>query len=122
MLKLCGVAKVKMFFLVLVYVLNFYLFELSTAVLEKGLLSPRYCLLGAEESDLEVPSVSFDSVSVLFFSDFLMRSASNLDLRGTQRRFSQMLSGAVLGSSELCKALWANFGLRYKIVFSVGSF
>ena len=38
MLKICRVTKVKMFFLVLVYVSNFGLFEFSAAILEKGLL------------------------------------------------------------------------------------
>ena len=38
MLKLCRVTKVKVFFLVMVYVFNFDLFEFSGAVLEKGLL------------------------------------------------------------------------------------
>ena len=36
MLKLCRVTKVKVFFLVLVYILNFDLFEISAAILEKG--------------------------------------------------------------------------------------
>ena len=39
MLKLGRVTKVKVFFLVLAYVFNFDLFEFSTAILEKGLLS-----------------------------------------------------------------------------------
>ena len=39
MLKLCRVTKVKVFFLVLVYVFNFNLFEFSAAILEKGLFS-----------------------------------------------------------------------------------
>ena len=39
MLKLCRVTKVKVFFLVLVYVFNFDLSELSAAILEKGLLT-----------------------------------------------------------------------------------
>ena len=39
MLKLCRVTKVKVFFLVLVNVFNFDLFEFSTAILEKGLFS-----------------------------------------------------------------------------------
>ena len=38
MLKLCRVTKVKVFFLALVYVFNFNLFEISAAILEKGLL------------------------------------------------------------------------------------
>ena len=38
MLKLCRVTEVKVFFLVLVYVFNFDLFEFSAAILEKGLL------------------------------------------------------------------------------------
>ena len=38
MLKLCRVTKVKVIFLVLVYVFNFDLFEFSAAILEKGLL------------------------------------------------------------------------------------
>ena len=38
MLKLCVVTKVKVFFLVLVYVFNFDLFEFSAAILKKGLL------------------------------------------------------------------------------------
>ena len=37
MLKLCRVTKVKVLFLVLVYVFNFNLFEFSAAILEKGL-------------------------------------------------------------------------------------
>ena len=37
MLKLCRVTKVKVFFLVLVYVFNFDLFEFPAAILEKGL-------------------------------------------------------------------------------------
>ena len=39
MLKLCTVTKVKVFFLVLVYVFNFDLFEFLAAILEKGLFS-----------------------------------------------------------------------------------
>ena len=38
MLKLCRVTKVKVLSLVLVYVFNFDEFELSAAILEKGLL------------------------------------------------------------------------------------
>ena len=41
MLKLCRVTKVKVFFLVLVYVFNFDLFEFSDAILEKGLFLER---------------------------------------------------------------------------------
>ena len=39
-LKLCRVTKVKVLFLVLVYVFNFDLFEFSAAILEKGLFIP----------------------------------------------------------------------------------
>ena len=39
MLRLCKVTKVKVVFLVLVYVFNFNLFEFSAAILEKGLLT-----------------------------------------------------------------------------------
>ena len=38
MLKFCRVTKVKVFFLVLVYVFNLNLVEFSAAILEKGLL------------------------------------------------------------------------------------
>ena len=38
MVKLCRVTKVKVFFLVLVYVSSFDLFEFSAAILEQGLL------------------------------------------------------------------------------------
>ena len=38
MVELYWVTNVKVFFLVLVYVFNFYLFEFSAAILEKGLL------------------------------------------------------------------------------------
>ena len=38
MLKLCKVAKVKVFFPVMVYVFKFELFQFSEAILEKGLL------------------------------------------------------------------------------------
>ena len=41
MLKLCRVTKVKMFLLVLVYVVNFAFFEFSAAILEKGLFTFR---------------------------------------------------------------------------------
>ena len=43
MLKLCRVTKLKVFFLVLVYVFNFDLFEISAAILEKGLLGRVTC-------------------------------------------------------------------------------
>ena len=36
MLKFCRVTKVKVFFLVLLFVFNFDLFEFSAAILEKG--------------------------------------------------------------------------------------
>ena len=39
MLKLGRVTKVKVFFLVLVYLFNFDVFEFSAAILEKGLLN-----------------------------------------------------------------------------------
>ena len=39
MMKLCRVTKVKMFFLVVVYVFNFDLFECSAAILEKDLFT-----------------------------------------------------------------------------------
>ena len=39
MLKLGRVTKVKVLFQVLVYILNFNLFEFSAAILEKGVLS-----------------------------------------------------------------------------------
>ena len=38
MLKLYRVTRLKVFFLVLVYVFNFNLFECSAAILEKGLI------------------------------------------------------------------------------------
>ena len=38
MLKLCRFTKVKVFFVVLVYVFNFNLSEFSAAILEKGLM------------------------------------------------------------------------------------
>ena len=44
MLKLCRVTKVKVLFLVLVYVFNFKLFEFSAAILEKGPLGTGYFL------------------------------------------------------------------------------
>ena len=43
MLKPCRVTKVKVFFLVLVFVFNFDLFEFSAAILEKALLSLVLC-------------------------------------------------------------------------------
>ena len=39
MLKLCRATKVKVFFLVPVYIFNFDLLEISAAILEKGLLN-----------------------------------------------------------------------------------
>ena len=43
MLKLCRVAKVKVLFLVLVYVFNFNLFEFPAAILQEGLLPCQLC-------------------------------------------------------------------------------
>ena len=43
MLNLCRVTKVNVFFLVLVYVFNFDLFEFSAAISEKGLLIGTMC-------------------------------------------------------------------------------
>ena len=43
MLKLRRVTKVNVFFLVLVYVFNFDLFEFSAAILEKGLFGSHSC-------------------------------------------------------------------------------
>ena len=51
MLKPCRVTKVKVLFLVLVYVFNFNLFEFSAAILEKGLLFAR--LFGLDSVWLE---------------------------------------------------------------------
>ena len=42
MLKLCSSTKIKVLFLVLVYVFNFDLFEISAAILEKGLLTKKF--------------------------------------------------------------------------------
>ena len=43
-MKLCRITKVKVFFLVLVYVFNSHLFEFSAAILEKGhWLTEKFC-------------------------------------------------------------------------------
>ena len=60
MLKLCGVTKVKVLFLVLVYVFNLNLFEFSAAILEKGLL---LCDLVAFEPICSLTSVLALTVS-----------------------------------------------------------
>ena len=52
MLKLCRVTKVKVLFLVLVYVLNFNLFEFSAAIYKKGLLR-------AELPSVHIPPTAF---------------------------------------------------------------
>ena len=51
MLKLCRVSKVKVLFLVLVYVFNFNLFEFSAAISEKGPLANQMIYLGGQESN-----------------------------------------------------------------------
>ena len=51
MLKLCWVTKVKVFFLVLVYVFKFNLSEFSAAILEKGLLTHQISFLGSKTSN-----------------------------------------------------------------------
>ena len=48
MLKLCRVTKVKVLFLMLVYVFNFNLFEFSAAILEKALLTDRVDVNGRD--------------------------------------------------------------------------
>ena len=50
MLKLGRVTKVKVLFLVLVFVFNFDLFKFSAAILEKGLLVLTSCLTGLFDS------------------------------------------------------------------------
>ena len=54
MLKLCRFAKVRVFFLVLVYDINFDLFEFSAAILEKDLfdITLKYFLSFALEARL----------------------------------------------------------------------
>ena len=54
MLKLGRVTKVKVLFLVLVYVFNFDLFEFSAAILEKGLFQ-----LTPKSSDCFILSIAF---------------------------------------------------------------
>ena len=49
MLKLGRVTKVKVLFLVLVFVFNFGLFKFSAAILEKGLLNP--CFMCGRNSE-----------------------------------------------------------------------
>ena len=51
MLKLCRVTKVKVHFLVLVYDFHLDLFEFSTAILGKGLLT--YIIIDNNDLDLE---------------------------------------------------------------------
>ena len=63
MLKLCRVTKVKVLFLVLVYVFNFNLFEFSPAILERGLL----------KSFLQNGCISFFG-KILIFSQDLTKS------------------------------------------------
>ena len=51
-LKLCRVTKVKVFILVLVYVFNFDLFEISATILEKGVSHFRsHCRFGQSATD-----------------------------------------------------------------------
>ena len=62
MLKLCRVTKVKVLFLVLVYVFDFNLFEFSAAILEKGLLELT-CLQGP------IPGSYLPSLLKCYFSE-----------------------------------------------------
>ena len=65
MLKLERVTKVKMLFLVVVFVLKFDLFKISAAILEKGLLIHSWCM---------------SSKNVFFLSSYTMNELSDRDV------------------------------------------
>ena len=78
MMKLCRVTKVKMFFLVLVYVFNFDLFECSAATLEKGLLIPLHYVPAFSSVALTFVVVDVNRVAFTFTGTkpFLAMSSS----------------------------------------------
>ena len=76
MLKLCRVSKVKVLFLVPVYVFNFNLFEFSAAILEKDLLANQMLYLGGQESNARQRQFSGHRI----WSDSLDAKLDSLDL------------------------------------------
>ena len=84
MLKLGRVTKVKVLFLVMIFVFNFDLFKFSAAILEKGLFSSakkkrsRCAILG--EGAAEEKEFKMFRLSLLFISVFILEcftSSSN---------------------------------------------
>ena len=78
MLKLCTVTKVKVFFLLLVYVFNFDLFECSAAILKKGLLIPLHYVPAFSSIALTFAVVDVNRVAFTFTGTkpFLAMSSS----------------------------------------------
>ena len=70
MLKLCRVAKVKVLFLVLVFVFNFDLFKFSAAILEKGLLRGFIFFMEAGEENKPVRGLLILAKPLLVYIDY----------------------------------------------------
>ena len=89
MLKLCRVTKVKVFFLVLVFVFNFDLFKFSTAMLEKGLLIMKIFI-----TVISISLISFMFRSGLF--DFVHKLTSITSLSLSELSSASNLACAVV--------------------------
>ena len=70
MLKLGRFTKVKVLFLVLVFVFNFDLFKFSAAILEKGLLRTLNVVPHSQSLFFSLGICSTDIVIVIFFGQF----------------------------------------------------
>ena len=88
MLNLCSVTKVKVFFLVLVYVFNFDLFEFSAAILEKRVYwvssprSPLGILIGKTTTAKHSPWIWPLHASKLSLTLLFQWTATSLSLIG----------------------------------------
>ena len=105
MLKLCRFTKVKVFFLVLVSVFNFDLFEFSAAIWEKGLLinTAAYALRHHERKKCLLYFMStFTSTQAVRFFCRYVASANQ-----TSSSFSVRCSGLVsLSQQNYCFFTW----------------
>ena len=86
MLKVCRVTKVNVFFLVVVYVFNFELFEFSAAILEKGLLP--------QSARQSVHKKRCCPVAVRNFGYIHVSCCGNFKIRETRRKYIVFHPGA----------------------------
>ena len=129
MLKLCRVTKVKVLFLVLVYVFNFNLFEFSAAILEKGLSGQFPVFVNADGCFVAVGYgcmfprtrtsckifffmfVAADSSNIFFYNNSIVNSLNNSAVLSVYLYKSTLTSAS--STSILTKTTSGNFSTNF---------